>query len=113
MEPIIKTSSWFTKLPQNHVRIGISRGTPRGQKGYRRCIKLQPGPWFASLSDADFTKRYNEEILADLDPRRVVDELLGMAGPGKIPTLLCWEPPEPGPRWCHRGLVAAWLFDTL
>ena len=25
---VIKTSSWFTKLPADHCRIGISRGTP-------------------------------------------------------------------------------------
>jgi hypothetical protein len=30
------TSSWFTPLPPDHVRIGISRGTPRGVvAGYR------------------------------------------------------------------------------
>jgi hypothetical protein len=32
---------------------------------------------------------------------------------GKIPTLLCFEPPPPDAAWCHRGLVAAWLQDQL
>jgi hypothetical protein len=30
-----------------------------------------------------------------------------------IPALLCFERPPPDPAWCHRGLVAGWLYDEL
>ena len=32
--------------------------------------------------------------------------------PDPRPPLL-GAPPEPGPKWCHRGLVSAWLHDEL
>jgi hypothetical protein len=110
----IFTSSWQTKIDETTCcRIGISRSTPRGQKGFRRYSKLHPGPWFRSIADErDWAKRYEAEILAPLDPQATVDELLAMAD-GRVPVLLCWEPPEPGDDYCHRGLVAAWLARTL
>lgn len=109
----LKTSSWSTKLPAGHVRIGISRGTPRGMKGYRRYPKLHPGPWFKSgLTPKEFKRLYFKEILRPLDPETVVAELHAMA-PGSIPVLLCWESPPPDERWCHRSLVSVWLWEEL
>ncbi|MFZ1101313.1 MAG: hypothetical protein WAN86_00250 [Hyphomicrobiaceae bacterium] len=35
-----------------------------------------------------------------------------MAG-DRTSTLLCWEPPEPDPKWCHRALVSVWLWENL
>ena len=110
---VIVTSSWFVKLdPARYARIGISRGVPRGQSGFRRYQKLNPGPWFNSVDAKMYRRLYFEEILAPLDPRQVVDDLSALAD-GKLTALLCWEPPTPGENWCHRGLVAAWLGDTL
>src|SRR5262245_18334445 len=109
---MIVTSCWRTTLPTEYAAIGISRGTPRGRSGYRRYTKLQPGSWFNSTSTEEFTKLYNERILGPLDPELVVDELLEMAG-GRTPALLCWEIPEPGPKWCHRALVSIWLWEKL
>lgn len=109
----IGTSSWFVKLdPALFARIGISRGVPRGQSGYRRYTKLNPGPWFNSVTNDRYLELYNAEILAPLDPATVVRELHDMSD-GKIPVLLCWEPSTPGEKWCHRGIVAAWLKDNL
>ncbi|NOT70626.1 MAG: hypothetical protein HOP09_04845 [Hyphomicrobium sp.] len=110
----IATSCWFEKLDPNvYVRIGISRGVPRGMAaGYRRYSKLNPGSWFNSVSPVRYKELYFYEILRPLDPNQVVAELLAMAD-GKAPALLCWEAPTPGPAWCHRGLVSAWLHDTL
>jgi hypothetical protein len=110
----IYTSSWQTKIDETkYCRIGISRSTPRGQKGFRRYPKLNPGPWFRSIPDErEWAKRYEGEILAPLDPQTTVDELMTMAD-GRVPVLLCWEPPEPGDDYCHRGLVAAWLARAL
>jgi hypothetical protein len=108
----IKTSSWFTRLPSDHVRIGISRGVPSKQTGFRRYPLLNPGPWFESCaSPQEYTERYFD-ILNRLDPENVVYELEELAE-GGTPTLLCWELPPPAPAWCHRGLVSAWLYDEL
>jgi hypothetical protein len=110
--PQIVTSSWRTSLPADYAPIGISRSTPRGRSGYRRYIKLQPGRWFNSTGLEEFTKLYNEEILGPLNPEVVVKDLLELAGE-RTPALLCWEPPEPGPAWCHRALVSVWLWEKL
>lgn len=111
---MIVTSSWFTKLPEDHLRIGISRGTPRGMAaGYRKYPKLNPGPWFRSCSTPEeYRQRYYEEILNPLDPEKVVTEIEKIAD-GKVAVLACYEPPTPGTQWCHRALVSLWLKDTL
>jgi hypothetical protein len=110
--PQIKTGPWSTKYPDDHMRIGISRGTPRGQAaGYRVYRKLAPGPWFNSVSVDEYNHLFHTEILAPLDPRTVADELVDMAA-GRIPVLLCFERPGHG-QWCHRALVAEWLSEAL
>jgi hypothetical protein len=108
----IVTSCWRTSLLPGHAPIGISRGTPRGRSGFRRYTRLQPGPWFSTAGLEEFTKLYNEQILGPLDPEVVVKDLLDIAD-GRIPALLCWEPPEPGAQWCHRSLVSVWLWEKL
>jgi hypothetical protein len=109
----IATSSWFVKLdPDVYCRVGISRGVPRGQSGFRRYSKLNPGPWFNRAAPERYLALYTAEILTPLDPQTVVNDLVRLAE-GKIPTLLCWEPSTPGEKWCHRGIVSAWLKDTL
>ncbi|MBS0233798.1 MAG: hypothetical protein JSR99_09955 [Proteobacteria bacterium] len=110
---MIVTSSWFTTLdPARFCRIGISRGVPRGQTGFRRFPSLNPGRWFNSVTPEEYRHLYYEEVLSRLDPARVVTDLEAMAGE-KIAALLCWEPPSPGAAWCHRGFVSEWLFDEL
>jgi hypothetical protein len=104
------TASWSTKLPETYQRIGISRGPPRGQRGYRMYSPLAPGPWFRSLDAEAFRKRYHDQ-LSVLDPVKVVEDLAAMAG-GRIPALLCFESASEA-AWCHRGLVSAWFADTL
>jgi len=105
------TSSWSTKLPSDYARIGISRGTPRRQRGFRVYRALAPGSWFNSVPAAEYRRRYMAQ-LAELDPVIVLSELAALAE-GKVPALLCFERPPPDPTWCHRGLVSAWFFDTL
>jgi hypothetical protein len=111
-KPNIVTSCWFTRLPPEYAPIGISRGVPRGRSGFRRYGPLQPGPWFSSTSLTEFTDLYNGQILGVLDPEVVVRQLVEIAD-GRTPTLLCWERPEPGPKWCHRSLVSVWLCEKL
>jgi len=110
----ILTSSWFSKLPADHCRIGISRGTPSRQSApYRSYRPLAPGAWFKSCATPEeYQRRYFSEILSQLDPAAVVAELQAMAGTA-TPTLLCWEHAPPSPAWCHRALVSIWLWDRL
>lgn len=108
----IYTSSWFTKLPPAHARISIARSAPRGQSGFQIYRQLAPGKWFNSVSPMEYRRRYYDEILGRLNPDQVVSELVAMSE-GRIPTLLCWEKPEPGPDWCHRGWVSSWLYESL
>jgi hypothetical protein len=110
----VLTSWWFATLPADHVKIGISRGTPRGQPGgYRRYPRLAPGPWFHSVDPVEYLRLYHDEVLSKLDPQRVVQDLREIAG-DKTPVLVCFEKPEPSDdQWCHRGAVSAWLHDTV
>ena len=57
------------KLPGDHLRVGISRSTPRHISGFRRLRALEPGPWFNSASPVEFHKLYMAQLNA-LDPRR-------------------------------------------
>jgi hypothetical protein len=109
---LIQTASWFTKSPDTHFRIGISRGMPRGQPaGFRMYRKLAPGPWYSSAEPDEYVRRYHAEILAPLDPEVVAAELTEMAA-GKVPVMLCFEQAN-GRDWCHRSLAAEWLADAL
>ena len=111
-QPLIKTASWATKLPDDHLRVGISRGTPRRlPAGYRVFRSLAPGPWFNSVEIEEYYRLYRTEILGRLDPRLVADALLGLAG-GRVPVLLCYELPTPG-QWCHRAMAAEWLAEAF
>lgn len=108
----MKTASWFTKLPEDHIRIGISRGTPRGQPaGYRLFKALAPGPWFNSVSPLEYDELYKGEVLGRLDAQATFDKLREMAHPF-IPVLLCFEAPNRG-QWCHRAIVSAWFEKRL
>jgi hypothetical protein len=109
---VIKTASWFSVLPADHLMIGISRGIPRRvSPGFRVFRKLAPGPWFNSVSVEEYCQRYQSEILAPLDPHAVADHLIRLAD-GKVPVLVCFERPNTG-TWCHRSLAAAWLAEAL
>ena len=108
----IRTGSWFTQLPDDHARIGISRGIPHRQApGFRVFRKLAPGSWFNSVGVDEYRARYQAEVLDRLDPHQIARELEQLAG-GRIPTLLCFERAG-GPKWCHRSLAAAWLAEAL
>jgi hypothetical protein len=108
----IFTSSWFTTLPPTIQKIGISRGTPRGYPaGYRRMTELAPGPWFNSVTPAEYHRRFMAQLDA-LDARAVVSKIHEL-GAGRDAALLCFEAPNKPNDWCHRGQVAGWLYDQL
>lgn len=56
--PTIVTASWFSVLLPDYARIGISRGQPRGQSGYRMYRKLAPGPWFNAVPIDEYERLY-------------------------------------------------------
>jgi hypothetical protein len=113
---MIKTASWFAKLPAEHVKIGISRGVPRAEPaGYRRLLALEPGSWFNRVEPDEYLRRY-DRLLDRLVPRVVAADLRELAGEGRTPVMVCWENAreiEAGTCWCHRHLVAAWLEERL
>ncbi len=108
----IKTASWFADLPDGHVRIGVSRGTPRGMKaGYKLYRSLNPGSWFRDVTPTRYVELFNAEILAKLDPVDVAEKLYKLAG-GRIAVMVCYESAPSihrGEQFCHRHMVAAWL----
>lgn len=112
----MKTGSWFTQLPEGHIRIGISRFVPRGTPaGYRLFKALAPGAWFKDATTREYLRLYDSEVLAKLDPALVVDQITTIAG-DREPVLCCFEPPHKiaaGEQFCHRHIVAEWLGGRL
>ncbi len=104
----MKTASFYTTPPEG--RISIARFAPRRHPaGYRVFSKLAPGKWFNSVTEAEYRRRFAEEILAPLDPQATWDALHALAAPYE-PLLLCYE--KPG-EFCHRRLVANWFEQHL
>ena len=99
-------TSNFSESGSDPRAVAISRSRPKGWNG-RVYEKLAPS-WalirLAKLSEAEYTRRYNEEVLSKLDTEEVYGEL------GKDAILLCWEMPG---TFCHRRLVAGWLEEEL
>ncbi len=109
---MLKTGSWFTVLPPDHIKIGISRSAPRGlAAGYRLYKRLAPGPWFNSVGPIEYDRLYRTEILTRLDPKKVAADIAQLAA-GKTPVLCCYEK-RPNEEWCHRSMAALWLSDAL
>lgn len=105
------TASWSTELPDSHARIGISRGRPRRQSGYRVYSPLVPGVWWNKVGLTEFHALYMEQ-LGRLDPKEVLRDVRNLAG-DRIPTLLCYERLSDPEAYCHRAFVAVWFKITL
>lgn len=104
----MKTASFFTYTGPG--RISIARYAPKFTKaGYSDYSKLEPGPWFKSVTQERYVELYHREVLSKLDPQETFDELQKL-GLGAEPVLLCWE--KPGD-FCHRRLVAEWFGEKL
>ena len=109
----MKTASFFEYTGPG--RISIARFPPRGTPaGFRVYRALAPGPWFKAVSEAEYRKRYAEQLAA-LDAERTYQDLVTLAADDE-PALLCWERKadlEAGRVFCHRRIVAEWLGNTL
>lgn len=95
-------TSNFAKSWNNPSAWAISQGIPKGYKG-KRFEALAP-PWALVrgqyISHNEYKTIYQEKILNNLDPHKVVKIL----GDGAI--MLCWESAD---KFCHRFIVADWL----
>ena len=105
------TASWSTVLPDSHARIGISRGRPRRQSGYRIYSALAPGEWWNKVDIREFHALYMRQ-LSFLDPAEGLSDLHDLAG-DRIPTLLCFERLAETESYCHRAFVADWFKTSL
>lgn len=101
----MKTSCFSNKeAAANPNAVSISRWPPRWWRG-NRYIALAPSIDLLNRSRAglpwpEYVKEYRRDVLAKLDPAKVVADL------GEDAILLCWEKPGED---CHRRLVAEWL----
>lgn len=93
-------------------RISIARRAPKGMTDLPSFPQLAPGPWFSSVSEAEYRRRYDAEILAKLDPVDVMLALQLLVYPHD-PVLLCWEKLVKPGEFCHRQIVQEWFLDKL
>jgi hypothetical protein len=101
-------TSYFAKRIVHANPVSIAGKAPDWYKG-RQYKKLAPLFWFFQKYKQDhdetfYTEQYLKEVLAQLNPQEVFEEL------GSDATLLCWE--KSG-EFCHRRLVAKWLEENL
>lgn len=109
--PDMYTSCHFTYSGPG--RVVISRGCPRRMAGgYKMYRKLAPTRDILALNAVDeYKPRFREEVLGRLDPDQVIEDLLRLAQPNP-PVLLCFEKPPITPaNFCHRRMVADWLWE--
>lgn len=99
------------KLPENVVPVAICRYVPAGlRQSCYRYFELAPNPdilmeYKCTGCVEKFTKDYNEQILAKLDPHGLINDLTRWVGDKDI-AFVCYEKPTD---FCHRHLVADWL----
>jgi len=105
---IIMKTSYFSKSGALPKAVSIARSHPKGWHG-REFKQLAP-PWqllalYKLNGDEEvFTDSYTKLVLEKLDPLWVYLKL------GEDSVLLCWEGPS---KFCHRRLVAEWLYNHL
>lgn len=107
-------TSYFAKLkylPENVIPISICAKAPDWYKGLQ-YKKLAPKydsfiKWKENHDNDYYIKCFNEQVLNNLDPTRVYQELCSLAKSDDI-ALICYEKSTD---FCHRHLVAKWLNE--
>lgn len=100
-EPIIYTS-YHAVTCKDPRAINISVGKPAfAPAGYESYPDLFPTRDMLRMSLGQYHAKYMEK-LAKLDPYKVIKDLDGRV-------MCCYEAQG---KWCHRHMVAKWLFDT-
>ena len=111
MNSYIQTS-YFAIKADDECAISISQGEPNFYHGL--SYKPLAPPWNIIMDykkDGNWQKyvqRYYEEVLDQLHPEEVFDNIMILGGHHAV--LLCWEK---YPEHCHRSLVANWLNVAL
>lgn len=102
---------------EGYALVGISRMTPWFITRYPFFYQLKefaPSEDILKLRDdpIEYTKRYEKEVLAKLDPMKVFEKLSNLARKANTDKviLLCYEAPD---KFCHRHLVAEWLMKKF
>lgn len=112
-------TTYFAKLrslPKNIIPIAICAKSPVGYQGsYYRTLAPKYDFYSKYKENGDesyFTLCYNEQILKNLNPARVITDLYATTGrsycEGDI-ALVCYEKATD---FCHRHLVAEWLRNN-
>jgi len=101
-------TSYFAKSANNYFAVSIAGRAPLWYSG-RQYKKLAPKIDFFKKykedgDEAAYREQYQKQVLDQLDPRKVYEEL------GEQAVLLCFE--KPGD-FCHRHLVSEWLMKQL
>jgi hypothetical protein len=108
---VIYTSHWRNRelADLDAVPVSISRGTPRGNPGYRfrRFDALAPDDrtWAHKQDREAFAAAYQRQM-EELGARAILSRLEEIAA-GKPTILLCWE--KPTDSWCHRWQLADFI----
>jgi len=103
-------TSYFANIRNLGIRrlVSISQITPDWANVNEEYKDLAPtksilfGYKNEEISDEEYTKRYKEEILSKLDPKKVYEDLNGAV-------LLCYEKRSD---FCHRNIVSEWLIEN-
>jgi hypothetical protein len=110
----IYTSHWRSPLLRDADAqvVGISRGTPRGNPGfrYRLARELAPSRAAFALEDREaFEEAYTRQ-LEEIGPRAILERLEALSR-GRPTILLCWERLLDSGEWCHRRMLADYLRE--
>ncbi len=90
--------------------IGISRGTPRGNPGFRYRVlrSLAPGDEAWRQKDRESFERAYLDQLEALGSNRILADLRRISG-GRPCVCLCWE--KPHEEFCHRWVLARFIDE--
>lgn len=105
-------TTYFAKLkslPNDIVPISICGKAPIWYSGIQ-YKKLAPKydffmQWKENHDNDYYISCFNNQVLSELNPVQVVNDLIAMAA-GRDIALVCYEKPED---FCHRHLVRDWL----
>ena len=105
-------TSYFAKLrilPDDIIPISICGKAPQWYKGLQ-YKKLAPKydffmKWKENHDNDYYIKCFNEQVLSELNPHQVLNELYNLSKDKDI-ALICYEKPS---NFCHRHLVAEWF----
>lgn len=111
-----------TEVSENVIPISISRNEPDWYKGLK-LKSVAPTPEILhdykskTISEEEYTKRYEEDVLSKIDTDAFMHELSELTGvedplndPDKIIALCCYETSE---NFCHRNLLARYLNEKI